>query len=261
MEIQRGLLTAIEDGSLSLQFQPKHDSRSGRVVGAEALARWTHPLLGRRLAGGVHRCRRTQRPDRPHRRVGDPRSLPAARRLAQARAAADSHRDQPVAAAAQPARAGRHRRTDRCRDADRSGTDHVRDHREHGDGKRRAHHPHAEGLPRAWLRVRHRRFRHRLFQPGVSAEVPGAPAEDRPVLRPGTGRGRSRGARHHRRDHRAGAYAQHGSGGRGRGDRVAVWTCCARSDCDQVQGYFHSLPMPPDEFERRYLGAGQTAPA
>ncbi len=25
--------------------------------------------------------------------------------------------------------------------------------------------------------------------------------------------------------------------------------------CDQVQGYYLSLPMPPDEFERRCLGA------
>lgn len=46
LAVQRGLLTAIEDGSLSLHFQPKHDSRSGAVVGAEALARWTHPELG-----------------------------------------------------------------------------------------------------------------------------------------------------------------------------------------------------------------------
>jgi EAL domain-containing protein (putative c-di-GMP-specific phosphodiesterase class I) len=46
LAVQRGLLTAIEDGSLSLHFQPKHDSRTGAVVGAEALARWTHPELG-----------------------------------------------------------------------------------------------------------------------------------------------------------------------------------------------------------------------
>lgn len=47
MAIQRGLLSAIDDGSLSLHFQPKHDSRTGAIVGAEALARWHHPVLGR----------------------------------------------------------------------------------------------------------------------------------------------------------------------------------------------------------------------
>lgn len=46
LTIQRGLLTAIEDGSLSLHFQSKYDSRTGAIVGAEALARWTHPELG-----------------------------------------------------------------------------------------------------------------------------------------------------------------------------------------------------------------------
>lgn len=46
MAIQRGLLGAIDDGSLSLHFQPKHDSWSGAIVGAEALARWYHPVLG-----------------------------------------------------------------------------------------------------------------------------------------------------------------------------------------------------------------------
>ncbi|TAL83094.1 MAG: EAL domain-containing protein [Rhodanobacter sp.] len=46
LAVQHGLRTAIEDGSLSLHFQPKHDGPSGVVVGAEALARWHHPELG-----------------------------------------------------------------------------------------------------------------------------------------------------------------------------------------------------------------------
>jgi diguanylate cyclase (GGDEF)-like protein len=46
LEIQRGLQTATEDGSLSLHFQSKHDGPSGDLVGAEALARWSHPTLG-----------------------------------------------------------------------------------------------------------------------------------------------------------------------------------------------------------------------
>lgn len=46
MAIQRGLLSAIDDGTLSLHFQPKHASATGEIVGAEALARWKHPVLG-----------------------------------------------------------------------------------------------------------------------------------------------------------------------------------------------------------------------
>jgi diguanylate cyclase (GGDEF)-like protein len=46
LDIQRGLQTATEDGTLSLHFQSKHDGPSGDLVGAEALARWNHPVLG-----------------------------------------------------------------------------------------------------------------------------------------------------------------------------------------------------------------------
>ncbi|MCW8806579.1 MAG: diguanylate cyclase, partial [Rhodanobacter sp.] len=46
LKIQRGLRTAIEDGSLRLYFQPKHDGMTGAIVGAEALARWCHTELG-----------------------------------------------------------------------------------------------------------------------------------------------------------------------------------------------------------------------
>jgi len=46
LKIQRGLQTAVEDGSLSLHFQPKHHGDTGALVGAEALLRWCHPELG-----------------------------------------------------------------------------------------------------------------------------------------------------------------------------------------------------------------------
>lgn len=40
------LRAGIERGEMSLRYQPKVDLRSGLVVGAEALVRWTHPRLG-----------------------------------------------------------------------------------------------------------------------------------------------------------------------------------------------------------------------
>ncbi|MFA6232050.1 MAG: EAL domain-containing protein [Rhodanobacter sp.] len=46
LKIQHGLRTAIEDGSLALHYQPKHDGLTGVIVGAEALARWHHDELG-----------------------------------------------------------------------------------------------------------------------------------------------------------------------------------------------------------------------
>ncbi|MDE1893421.1 MAG: EAL domain-containing protein [Xanthomonadaceae bacterium] len=46
LKIQHGLRTAIDDGSLVLHYQPKHDGLTGVIVGAEALARWHHPELG-----------------------------------------------------------------------------------------------------------------------------------------------------------------------------------------------------------------------
>ncbi|OOF10306.1 hypothetical protein BZG82_08225 [Salinivibrio sp. PR5] len=44
--IRNGLSPALEQGGLSLVFQPKWDLNTGTMVGAEALLRWRHPQLG-----------------------------------------------------------------------------------------------------------------------------------------------------------------------------------------------------------------------
>lgn len=45
--IESDLIAAIALGEISPQYQPQVDMESGRIVGVEALARWTHPILGR----------------------------------------------------------------------------------------------------------------------------------------------------------------------------------------------------------------------
>lgn len=44
--IRESMEAALDDLQFSVQFQPKHDVRTGEVAGAEALARWFHPEMG-----------------------------------------------------------------------------------------------------------------------------------------------------------------------------------------------------------------------
>ncbi len=44
--LTEGIDDALDDGSLSLHFQPIVDTATGAIVGAEGLARWEHPLFG-----------------------------------------------------------------------------------------------------------------------------------------------------------------------------------------------------------------------
>lgn len=47
MRLLSQLRTAIADGALSVEYQPKYQLSSGRIVGVEALVRWPHPELGK----------------------------------------------------------------------------------------------------------------------------------------------------------------------------------------------------------------------
>jgi EAL domain-containing protein (putative c-di-GMP-specific phosphodiesterase class I)/CheY-like chemotaxis protein len=44
--IERSMVKALENGDFQIFYQPKHDSRTGELIGAEALVRWTHPEFG-----------------------------------------------------------------------------------------------------------------------------------------------------------------------------------------------------------------------
>lgn len=46
LSLEAHLRRALERDEFCLHFQPQIDSRSGQVIGAEALLRWTHPSLG-----------------------------------------------------------------------------------------------------------------------------------------------------------------------------------------------------------------------
>jgi diguanylate cyclase (GGDEF)-like protein len=51
-EVERGLRAGMDNGDLSLAYQPLVDLESGAVVGAEALLRWHRPGYGTVLPGG-----------------------------------------------------------------------------------------------------------------------------------------------------------------------------------------------------------------
>ena len=44
--IERSMEKALEEEQFHIYYQPKHDSSTGALVGAEALIRWTHPEYG-----------------------------------------------------------------------------------------------------------------------------------------------------------------------------------------------------------------------
>ncbi|MDO5155569.1 MAG: GGDEF domain-containing phosphodiesterase [Eubacteriales bacterium] len=44
--IQECMEGALKDNQFQVYYQPKHDAKTGKLVGAEALIRWTHPVYG-----------------------------------------------------------------------------------------------------------------------------------------------------------------------------------------------------------------------
>lgn len=53
IELEADLLAAIDKGEIEILFQPQYSLDDDRLVGAEALARWHHPIVGRIGAGAL----------------------------------------------------------------------------------------------------------------------------------------------------------------------------------------------------------------
>ncbi len=51
VQLEADLLSALDRGEIEILYQPQYSLRDDRLVGAEALARWQHPELGRVGAG------------------------------------------------------------------------------------------------------------------------------------------------------------------------------------------------------------------
>ena len=45
-QLELDMFTAAEDGQFQVYYQPKHDARTKKLIGAEALIRWIHPKFG-----------------------------------------------------------------------------------------------------------------------------------------------------------------------------------------------------------------------
>ncbi len=52
-QLEADLLKALDTGQIEVLFQPQYTCADDRLIGAEALARWNHPTLGRIGAGGL----------------------------------------------------------------------------------------------------------------------------------------------------------------------------------------------------------------
>ena len=70
LEIQDGLRKAMDAGQLHLAYQPIVNLTDRRIIGAEALLRWTHPEKGNIPPVGFHSRRRKERSHRADRTVG-----------------------------------------------------------------------------------------------------------------------------------------------------------------------------------------------
>jgi hypothetical protein len=151
--------------------------------------------------------------------------------------------DQPVGAPVHAPRAGGLDQAHRRRNRHRPGAGGIRNHRDRADAARRAdaRDPRPD-QPHGHAPV-DRRFRHRLFEPGLPEALPGPEDQDRPRLHPRTRSEQRRPGDRRRRDGAGEQPAAAGGGGRRRdrsaaGAAARLWlpvraglAVCARARC------------------------------
>ena len=220
LTLASALRQTLRDGGLSIAYQAQVDVRTGRVVGIEALARWTHPELGEvpptrfipiaedggmivQLGGWILRkaCRDVASIQRA---LGRPLRVAVNVSPHQFRSA--SWLGEIVGAlhdsGLEPAQLELEITESVLMDDGSDATDTL----------------HAIRQPRSLDRGR--RLRPGLLEPRLPEPAPDRQDQDRPVLRPGAGR-RQRARARDRRDHRPGPRARHDRRRRRRRDRRA----------------------------------------
>ena len=201
-QLELALRVALDNHQIDVYFQPIVAVSSPRVLGVEALARFNHPTLGFIPPDEfIHVAEETDLiltlgievlgkacTQAAQWRATDPdaRDLYVSVNLS-ARQLYDPHLVQP----------GRDRA---AHDRARPRRALARDHRERVDGRRADRGAHLRRAARPRRAPRRRRLRHGLLVARVPPGVPGGDAQDRPLVRHGSRRGRqqrSHRARHH----------------------------------------------------------------
>ena len=99
LTLEAELALAAERNEFELFYQPQLHLADGRLIGAEALIRWRHPVRGLVSPGGIHAGRQHLADFRADRRMGSRNRLRQGSRLGTRRTKAP-HRRQPFALAA-----------------------------------------------------------------------------------------------------------------------------------------------------------------
>jgi diguanylate cyclase (GGDEF)-like protein/PAS domain S-box-containing protein len=185
LELESDLRLALARNELELVYQPILTLIDGRIREVEALLRWNHPERGMVAPGTFYSDCRVDRAHRANRPVGAGASVSAASRLAAcvSLSAAIGHERQPFGSSISACQPAGGRRTSGAAVGHRPTFAEAGDHRERAHARRRRRRRKLRIAEATWRAVGHRRFRHRLLQPGPAQTAALRHAQDRPLVR------------------------------------------------------------------------------